>query len=62
MVERAAHFNRTLECDVTAEQRELFDLHHLQSVPIAEIARTLSKSEDSVKSNLYRTRKLLLAR
>jgi len=35
-------------------------MHHLQSVSIAEIAQTLSKSEDSVKSNLYRTRKLLL--
>jgi RNA polymerase sigma-70 factor (ECF subfamily) len=62
MVERANHFRQTLESDVTAEQRELFDLHHMQSMPIAEIARTLSKSEDSVKSNLYRTRKLLLAR
>ncbi|MHA7840080.1 MAG: sigma factor-like helix-turn-helix DNA-binding protein, partial [bacterium] len=40
----------------------LFELHHLESMPIAEIARTLSKSEDSVKSTLYRTRKILLAR
>ena len=62
MVERVAHLSRSLECDVTPEQRQLFELHHLQSMPIAEIARTLSKSEDSIKSNLYRTRKLLLAR
>jgi RNA polymerase sigma-70 factor (ECF subfamily) len=62
MVERAAHFSNTLETELTPEQRQLFDLHHLQSKPIAEIARTLSKSEDAVKSNLYRTRKLLLAR
>jgi RNA polymerase sigma-70 factor (ECF subfamily) len=62
MTERAAHISHTLECEMTAEQRQLFELHHLQSMPIAEIARTLSKSEDSVKSNLYRTRKLLLAR
>jgi len=62
MVERAAHFSQTLERDVTPEQRRVFELHHLQSVPIAEIARTLSRSEDSIKSNLYRTRKLLLAR
>lgn len=58
--ERAAQMTHVLENEVTAEQRMLFELHHLQSVPISEIAETLSKSEDSVKSNLYRTRKLLL--
>jgi RNA polymerase sigma-70 factor (ECF subfamily) len=62
MTECAAHLSHTLESEMTAEQRRLFELHHLQSMPIAEIAKTLSKSEDSVKSNLYRTRKLLLAR
>ena len=62
MTERAALLSHALERDVTPEQRQLFELHHLQSMPIAEIARTLSKSEDAVKSNLYRTRKLLLAR
>jgi RNA polymerase sigma-70 factor (ECF subfamily) len=62
LVELAAQLERSLESDVTPEQRQLFELHHLQSMPIAEIARTLSKSEDSVKSNLYRTRKVLLAR
>lgn len=62
MVERAAHLKHSLEYDVTPEQRRLFELHHLRSIPIAEIARALSKSEDSIKSNLYRTRKLLLAR
>ena len=62
MLECAAHLRQTLECEVTPEQRQLFELHHLQSMPIAEIARTVSRSEDSVKSNLYRTRKLLLAR
>jgi RNA polymerase sigma-70 factor (ECF subfamily) len=62
MTECAAHLSHTLESEMTAEQRRLFELHHLQSMPIAEIAKMLSKSEDSVKSNLYRTRKLLLAR
>lgn len=60
--ERAAQIFRTLESEISEEQRTVFELHHLESVPIAEIARTLSKSEDSIKSNLYRTRKLLLAR
>jgi RNA polymerase sigma-70 factor (ECF subfamily) len=60
MHERAAQLSDVLEHEVTAEQRQLFEMHHIQSVPIAEIAKTLSKSEDSVKSGLYRTRKLLL--
>jgi RNA polymerase sigma-70 factor (ECF subfamily) len=61
MVECATRLRDSLE-SVPAEQRRLFELHHLESMPIADIARKMSKSEDSVKSNLYRTRKLLLAR
>lgn len=60
--ERASQIVRTLESEISDEQRTVFELHHLESIPIAEIARSLSKSEDSVKSNLYRTRKLLLTR
>ncbi|MFO0688711.1 MAG: RNA polymerase sigma factor [Myxococcota bacterium] len=60
--ERASQICRTLETEMSDEQRTVFELHHLEALPIAEIARTLSKSEDSVKSNLYRTRKLLLTR
>ena len=60
--ERAEQLQHVLQCEVTPEQRRLFELHHLHSMPIAEIARTLEKSEDSVKSNLYRTRKRLLSR
>ena len=59
--ERAARLDHVLEHELTPEQRRLFEMHHLQSMPIAEIAQALSKSEDAVKSNLYRTRKLLLA-
>jgi RNA polymerase sigma-70 factor (ECF subfamily) len=62
MSERAAHLRHALEHELSPEQRKVFELHHLESMPIAEIARTLSKSVDSVKSNLYRTRKILLAR
>ncbi len=47
---------------LSAEQRQLFQLHHLEDRPISEIARKLHKSENSVKSNLYRARKVLLAR
>ena len=59
--ERIAALQDRASRKLTAEQRALFELHHLQHVPIHEIARTLDKSEDAVKSNLYRARKLLLA-
>ena len=62
MAERAALLRHALEHELSPEQRRVFELHHLESMPIAEIARTLSKTEDSVKSNLYRTRKILLSR
>lgn len=47
---------------LTREQRTLFELHHLHDRPIQELARVFRKSEDAVKSNLYRARKLLLSR
>lgn len=47
---------------LTDEQRSLFRLHHLEDLSISEIARRLDKSENAVKSNLYRARKMLLAR
>jgi RNA polymerase sigma-70 factor (ECF subfamily) len=62
MSERAEHLLHALEHELSPSQRRVFEMHHLQSVSIAEIARTLSKSEDSIKSSLYRSRKLLLAR
>ncbi len=40
----------------------LFLLHHIQNHSIQEIARRVAKSEDAVKSHLYRVRKVLLAR
>jgi len=46
---------------LTPEQRVLFDLHHVQNRPIHEIAKTLNRSENAIKSNLYRARKILLA-
>ncbi|MDG2334162.1 MAG: RNA polymerase sigma factor [Myxococcota bacterium] len=44
------------------EQKELFRLHHIDDHSISEIAIRMSKSEDAVKSNLYRARKVLLPR
>ena len=47
---------------LTDEQRQLFHLHHIDEKPISEIATQFKKSEDAVKSNLYRARKVLLPR
>ncbi len=60
--ERLDRLAETAMNDLTADQRELFRLHHLQHHSIQNIARLLNKSEDAVKSNLYRARKVLLAR
>ena len=74
MVQPAAMPDEIYECDermrrieaaarrrLSREQQRLFQLHHLQHLSITEIAGVLEKSEDAIKSNLYRTRKLLLA-
>jgi len=47
---------------LTEEQKVLFRMHHIDERPISEIASKLKKSEDAIKSNLYRARKLLLPR
>lgn len=60
--ERASRLEDAFRNELSEEQRTLFNLHHLQNHPIQEIARALRKSEDAIKSNLYRARKLLLAR
>lgn len=60
--ERLDRMAETAMRDLTEDQRELFRLHHLQHHSIQKIARMLNKSEDSIKSNLYRARKRLLAR
>ena len=62
LAERIRLLDEVSKHELSAEQRELFQLHHLEHRPIAEIAAILDKSEDAVKSNLYRVRKLLLAR
>jgi RNA polymerase sigma-70 factor (ECF subfamily) len=60
--ERAARLDAAARNELTPEQRRLFELHHLRHRPIQEIAASLHKSEDAVKSHLYRARRLLLAR
>jgi RNA polymerase sigma-70 factor (ECF subfamily) len=60
--EWVTRMDHTFRSELSEEQRTLFHLHHLQNHPIHEIARRLRKSEDAIKSNLYRARKMLLAR
>ena len=60
--ERIDRLNASLRSRLNAEQRLLIQMHHIDERPISEIASTLQKSEDAVKSNLYRARKILLAR
>jgi RNA polymerase sigma-70 factor (ECF subfamily) len=60
--ERLARIEDAVTSELSEEQRQLFELHHLEHRSIQEIASLLSKSEDAVKSHLYRARKVLLAR
>jgi RNA polymerase sigma-70 factor (ECF subfamily) len=59
--ERLQRLQRGVE-DLSSDQWELFRLRHLENRSIEEIAQQLAKSEDAVKSHLYRARKVLLAR
>jgi RNA polymerase sigma-70 factor (ECF subfamily) len=59
--ERLARLEGAVSTGLSDEQRQLFQLHHIEHRSIEEIARLLSKSEDAVKSHLYRARKVLLA-
>ena len=60
--ERIERLRAASEAELSSEQRQLFELHHLKHHSIADIAAAVQKSEDAVKASLYRTRKLLLAR
>lgn len=60
--ERLARLGAAAREDLSGEQWRLFRLHHLQDRSIREIARAVAKSEDAVKSHLYRARRALLAR
>ena len=59
--ERIAQLEAIASRELTPEQWRLFEMHHLLHRSIHEIARELDKTEDSIKSNLYRARRVLLA-
>jgi RNA polymerase sigma-70 factor (ECF subfamily) len=60
--ERLDRLWRAVSDDLSEEQRQLFHLHHLEHRSIRDIATLLRKTENAVKSHLYRARKLLLTR
>jgi RNA polymerase sigma-70 factor (ECF subfamily) len=59
--ERLQRLQRGVD-ELSSDQWELFRLRHLENRSIEDIAQQLAKSEDAVKSHLYRARKVLLAR
>lgn len=48
-----------IENDLTPLQRRIFHLKHLRRLSIRAIAVALDKSEDAIKANLYRMRRVL---
>ncbi len=60
--ERIEQIEHAATHELTPAQRRIFELHHLEDHSIGELALALDKSQDAVKSNLYRVRKVLLAR
>lgn len=60
--ERLDRLSEAARRDLSPEQWQLFRMHHLEDRSIQEIAGVVAKSENSVKSHLYRARRALLAR
>ena len=46
--------------DVAEWHHEVFILRHVENLPIGEIARRVSRSNDAVRSSLYRIKRLLV--
>lgn len=46
--------------NVTPWQAEVFVLRHVQNLPIQEIARRTRRSNDAIRSSLYRVKRLLV--
>ena len=57
--ERLIAIQSVVHDDLSAEQWQIFSRHHLDGDSVTAIATSLGKTEDSIKSNLYRTRRAL---
>jgi RNA polymerase sigma-70 factor (ECF subfamily) len=60
--ERFTQLEATAKARLTLDQWQLIERHHLKNHSLRRMALDLDRSEDAIKSNLYRARKLLLAR
>ncbi len=47
-------------CSVSAWQAEAFALRHLENLPIQEIADRMARSNDAIRSSLYRVKRLVI--
>ena len=54
----AAHLHAAIEA-LPPLQRTVLTLYHLEEVPIGEISRITGLAEGTIKSHLFRSRKLL---
>jgi len=50
---------RSVMDELSSDQRRILELRHEERLPIREIASLMRRSEDAIKSSLYRTRKAL---
>jgi len=48
--------------ELSEDQKRILELRHDERMPIREIASLMQRSEDAIKSSLYRTRKALAER
>ena len=60
--ERIVELETAARTRLSLDQWHLVELHHVKNHSVRQMACDLERSEDSIKSNLYRARKLLLAR
>lgn len=58
MKEAIESFDRALRA-LSDSQYQVFKMRHMDNLSIAQIAKRTNKSADSIKSNLYRIKKLL---
>jgi RNA polymerase sigma-70 factor (ECF subfamily) len=58
MKEAIESFDRALRA-LSDSQYQVFKMRHMENLSIAQIAKVTNKSADSIKSNLYRIKKLL---
>lgn len=56
---RSAESVRDRFADLSPWQAEIFEMRHLEDLPIAEICRRTSRSSDAVRSSLCRVKRLL---